>query len=122
MCLFDSAEAQRESHCIALPERTQHVWHGLLPELGPGQVYGYRVYGADDPAGGHRFNPRKVLLDPYAKEIARDLIWNDAVLDPRADTAGFAPLACVPENGARRRIIIRRSGGPGKRPLSTSCM
>jgi glycogen operon protein len=100
LCLFDSAEAQRESHRIALPERTQHIWHGLLPELGPGQVYGYRVYGADDPAGGHRFNPRKVLLDPYAKEIARDLIWHDAVLDPRADTAGFAPLACVPENGA----------------------
>ena len=73
LCLFDSPDAQTESHRIALPEKTHQVWHGYLPDLRPGQIYGYRVHGPNEPARGHRFNPRKVLLDPYAKVIARDL-------------------------------------------------
>ena len=95
LCLFDAADAQIESHRIALPEKTNQVWHGYLPDLRPGQIYGYRVHGPNEPSHGHRFNPRKVLLDPYAKLIARDLIWNDTVLDPECDTAPFAPLARV---------------------------
>jgi isoamylase len=95
LCLFASPEASGESYRIALPERTHHVWHGFLPDVGPGQIYGYRVYGPYEPMLGHRFNPRKILLDPYARQIARELIWDAAVLDPAADTAGCAPLANV---------------------------
>ena len=95
LCLFESGTAQRESHRVALPEKTHQVWHGYLPDGGPGQIYGYRVYGPNEPAGGHCFNPRKILLDPYARTIARDLIWDDAIRDPERDTASCAPLARV---------------------------
>ena len=56
---------------IALPERTYQVWHGYLPDLKPGQLYGFRVHGPHEPEAGHRFNPNKLLLDPYAKAIGR---------------------------------------------------
>jgi isoamylase len=95
LCLFDSPDARRETHCIALPEKSDQVWHGYLPEARPGLIYGYRVHGPCEPARGHRFNPRKVLLDPYAKCIARELHWDDAVLGPERDTAHCAPLARV---------------------------
>jgi isoamylase len=95
LCLFDSPDAKGESQRIALPEKTNQVWHGYLPDVKPGQVYGYRVHGLYDPARGHRFDPRKVLLDPYAKAIARDLRWADAVQKPELDSAPFAPLARV---------------------------
>jgi isoamylase len=95
LCLFDSPDATLESHRIALPEKTNQVWHGCLPDVKPGQVYGYRVHGPSDPAQGHRFTPSKVLLDPYAKAIARDLRWDEAVHEPESDTAAFAPLARV---------------------------
>ncbi len=83
------------------------AWHGYLPDVRPGQLYGYRVQGPYDPAGGHRFNSRKVLLDPYAKAIGRDLTWGDELfgyqvgheeddlsMDDR-DNAAVAPLAAV---------------------------
>ena len=95
LCFFDSPDAPAESHRIALPEKTNQVWHGCLPDVKPGQIYGYRVHGPYDLARGHRFNPRKVLLDPYAKAIARDLRWDDAVHNPECDSAPFAPLARV---------------------------
>jgi isoamylase len=101
LCLFDSADAKTESSRIALPEKTNQVWHGFVPEAVPGQIYGYRVYGPFDPANGHRFNPQKVLLDPYAKLIARNLLWDDAVLDPERDTAPYAPLARVMDKTLR---------------------
>jgi glycogen operon protein len=77
LCLFDPA-GRRELQRITLPERTNHVWHGYLPEARPGLLYGYRVHGPYEPAGGHRFNPHKLLLDPYAKDIAGTLRWSDA--------------------------------------------
>ena len=93
LCLFDSPDATVESERIPLPETNDQVWHGYLPGLGAGQIYGYRV---DGPAGqGHAFNPRKLLLDPYARSIARDFRWTDAVLDPAADTAHCAALGRV---------------------------
>ncbi len=95
LCLFASAEAKTETHRVVLPEKTDQTWHGYLPDVKPGQIYGYRVHGPHDPARGHRFNPRKVLLDPYAKRIARDFHWDEAVLDPDGDTAHCAPLASV---------------------------
>ncbi len=75
LCLFDRADQKQESVRIRLPERTNGLWHIYIPGLKPGQLYGYRVHGAYDPAQGLRFNPNKLLLDPYAKAIGRDLTW-----------------------------------------------
>src|SRR5688572_33012177 len=66
LCLFDVG-GRRELERVELPEFTDEVWHGYLPEARPGTVYGYRVHGPHEPAAGHRFNPNKLLLDPYAK-------------------------------------------------------
>ena len=68
LCLFDAdgTETQR----IVLPEQTDQVWHAYLPDVQPDQLYGYRVHGPYDPAQGHRFNPNKIVLDPYAKALA----------------------------------------------------
>ena len=107
LCLFDGPDAAKETHRIALPEKTHQVWHGYLPELRPGQLYGYRVHGPYEPKAGHRFNPNKVVLDPYAKAIGRDVAWSDEMYgyrvgDPEADlsmdtrdNAALAPLAAV---------------------------
>jgi glycogen operon protein len=108
LCLFDSVDARSESQRIALPEMNDEVWHAYLPDVRPGQLYGYRVHGPHEPERGHRFNAHKVVLDPYAKAIGRDLHWddalygyphgtgNDAAFDER-DSAPFSPLACVVE-------------------------
>ena len=76
--LFDEG-GKRETHRIALRERTDFVWHGYLPQARPGLLYGYRVHGAYKPEEGHRFNPHKLLLDPYARSIAGPLRWSDAL-------------------------------------------
>ncbi|MCA8906431.1 MAG: glycogen debranching protein GlgX [Rhodospirillaceae bacterium] len=83
LCLFD-ASGQRETERIALPERTDHVWHGYLPEIGPGQLYGYRVHGPHAPEAGHRFNPHKLLMDPYARSLVGQIRWSDALNGYRA--------------------------------------
>ena len=77
LCLFD-ASGRRELYRIPLPEQTDQVWHGYLPEARPGLLYGYRVHGPYEPANGLRFNPNKLLLDPYAKQIHGTLKWSDA--------------------------------------------
>ena len=99
----DKKEAER----IVLPEHTDMVWHVYLPDARPGQLYGYRVHGPYEPEKGHRFNDNKVLLDPYAKSIARMPNWTDALSgynigDKQADlsfnkrdSAADAPLGCV---------------------------
>ncbi|MEN6543490.1 MAG: glycogen debranching enzyme GlgX, partial [Parvibaculum sp.] len=74
LCLFDETDA-RETERIALPEYTDEVWHGYLPDAQPGLLYGYRVHGPYDPMSGHRFNPNKLLVDPYAKELNSSFIW-----------------------------------------------
>ena len=89
LCLFDP-RGRREIARIALPEYTDLVWHGYLPDARPGLLYGYRVYGPYDPANGHRFNHNKLLLDPYAAMISGSLQWSDAhfgyrIGSPRAD-------------------------------------
>jgi isoamylase len=78
LCLFDEA-GETEIERIELPEYTDEVWHGYLPEARPGTVYGYRVHGPYQPEAGHRFNPNKLLLDPYAKSIVGQLVWNPAL-------------------------------------------
>jgi glycogen operon protein len=75
LCLFD--EGGNEVQRLTLPEYTDEVWHGFVPGVGPGQLYGYRVHGPYDPAHGHRFNPNKLLLDPYARELRGDIDWSD---------------------------------------------
>ncbi len=77
LCLFD-AHGRRELERIVLPERTEDVWHGYLNDVSPGQLYGYRVYGPYAPEHGHRFNPHKLLLDPYAKRLAGRMVWSEA--------------------------------------------
>src|SRR5215468_4371843 len=107
LCLFDTVDTDKETHRIPLSARTDQVWHAYLPEVLPGQLYGYRVYGPYAPQQGHRFNPNKIVLDPYAKSVGRDVRWADALFgyclgDPEADlsyderdNAAYAPLAIV---------------------------
>lgn len=78
LCLFD-ASGTREIERIPLPEYTDEIWHGYLPDAHPGQIYGYRVYGPYAPEAGHRFNPNKLLIDPYAKQLVGDLKWSEAL-------------------------------------------
>ena len=77
LCLFD-ARGRREIERIAMPDQTDRVWHCYLPQARPGQLYGYRVHGQYQPENGQRFNPNKLLLDPYAKSAQGRLRWHDA--------------------------------------------
>ncbi len=79
LCLFDGPGASREATRLTLPERTEDIWHGYVPSLGPGQLYGYRAYGPYNPGQGHRFNPYKLLLDPYAKALSGSLSWDSSL-------------------------------------------
>jgi glycogen operon protein len=107
VCLFDGPDATEESARLALPTSTGGIWHGFFPDLRPGQLYGLRVTGPYRPAEGPRCNPHKVLFDPYARAVGRDLRHDDRlygypvgdddedlVQDIR-DSAAVAPLAAV---------------------------
>ena len=107
LCLFESPHATRERARIPLPEQTDMVWHGFLPDARPHQLYGYRVHGPYEPTSGHRFNANKVVMDPYARAVARPIRWSDEMFgyevghpdedlsfDVR-DNAPFAPLGAV---------------------------
>ncbi len=106
LCLYDG-RSRRESERIQLPEQTAFVWHGYVAGLQPGQLYGYRVYGPWEPARGLRFNPAKLLIDPYAKAITGRVDWGkpiypyrfggenaDMVID-RRDSASGMPKSIV---------------------------
>lgn len=105
LCLFDSPGDRTETHCIPLTEQTHLAWHGYFPDLRPGQLYGIRVHGPYEPHHGHRFNGNKVLLDPYAKAVGRNIVWSDAMFgfeigqDDTSfniqDNAAYAPLGVV---------------------------
>ena len=89
LCLFDP-QGRREIERITLPENSEGVWHGYLSETRPGQLYGYRVHGPYAPEAGHRFNPHKLLLDPYGRELNAPLVLSDLhfgyrVANPRGD-------------------------------------
>ncbi len=120
LCLFDSS-GERELERIALPEYTDEIWHGYLEGAAPGLVYGYRVHGPYEPDQGHRFNPNKLLIDPYARELTGNLVWDpacfgytlgssdeDLSFDER-DSAPFVPKAVVVDSGFdwRRRAAPR---------------
>jgi isoamylase len=105
LCLFDET-GERETTRIDLPEYTDEIWHGYVPDVHPGAIYGYRVHGPYEPSSGHRFNPNKLVLDPYAQGHFGDLKWDPAVfgyqlesgddttLDER-DSAPFMPKCVV---------------------------
>ncbi|HSL24303.1 MAG TPA: glycogen debranching protein GlgX [Vicinamibacterales bacterium] len=107
LCLFESAADPSECLTISLPEHTDRVWHGYLPDVRPGQLYGYRLHGPFQPGAGHRFNPNKLLFDPYTKVVGRPARWHESLygytlgdadkdlsFDWR-DSAPYAPLAMV---------------------------
>ncbi|MFQ3623925.1 MAG: glycogen debranching enzyme GlgX, partial [Acetobacteraceae bacterium] len=100
LCLFDET-GKRETARLALPEWTDEVWHGYLPGAGPGLVYGLRAHGPYDPAAGHRFNPAKLLLDPYARQHRGALSWHDSLAGgrdgapDRRDSAAHVPKCVV---------------------------
>jgi glycogen operon protein len=110
LCLFD-ASGRREVGRLDLPSYTDEVFHGYLPHASPGLVYGYRAHGPYQPEAGHRFNPHKLLLDPYARQLTGGLRWSDAVFgyrlqSPRADLsldrrddAGAVPKGVVTDSG-----------------------
>src|SRR5690606_40423051 len=79
LCLFKSPQSFREYERVRFQQSTTGVWHCYLPGIKPGQIYGYRVHGDYNPEQGQRFNSNKVLLDPYAKGIGRDLKWDDSL-------------------------------------------
>ncbi|HVJ54900.1 MAG TPA: glycogen debranching protein GlgX [Aliidongia sp.] len=105
ICLFDGT-GKRETARIELPEYTDQIFHGYLPDVGPGTFYGYRVHGPYEPEAGHRFNSNKLLLDPYARAHAGALTWDPAIFgyqmesgddttfDER-DSAPFVPKCVV---------------------------
>ncbi|HEX5065830.1 MAG TPA: glycogen debranching protein GlgX [Myxococcota bacterium] len=104
LCLFDGPAPARESARLTLPARSGDVWHGRVPGLRPGQLYGYRVHGPYAPEEGHRFNSRKLLVDPYARALCGALRWSDALFgydasDParpsELDSAPYVPRAVV---------------------------
>jgi glycogen operon protein len=109
LCLFDSTDATHESERVPLTRRTNYVWHSYFPDLQPGQLYGFRVHGPYEPRAGLRFNPNKVVIDPYAKAVHRVTRWDDAMFGYRVgdpaedlsfddrDNAAFAPLSAVVE-------------------------
>ncbi|MBC7643655.1 MAG: glycogen debranching protein GlgX [Thermoleophilia bacterium] len=105
LCLFDNPDDGEPTHVLTMPVRTSRNWHCYLPDARPGQLYGYRVHGKWAPSEGHRFNPNKLLIDPYAKSIAGEIDWrdevfgyrvgaDDTVMDTR-DSAKFMPKCVV---------------------------
>ncbi len=86
ICLFDD-KGERELDRIELPEYTDQIWHGYLADVRPGTIYGYRVHGPYEPDQGHRFNPNKLLLDPYACAHIGELQWNPAVFGYKMESA-----------------------------------
>jgi isoamylase len=109
LCLFDSADARAETTRLRLPEQTDQIWHGYVAGILPGQLYAYRVCGSYEPERGHRFNPNKVVIDPYTKAIGRTITWADEMYgyrigDPATDlsfdgrdSGPFAALGAVIE-------------------------
>ncbi len=107
LCLFDPS-GRREIARLALPECTDEIHHGYLPDARPGQLYGYRAHGPYQPERGHRFNPNKLLLDPYARELAGAIRWSDVLFGfrgttgradltfDRRDSASAMPKAVIP--------------------------
>src|SRR6201985_3800287 len=105
--LFKHPADELESEKIQITEKTGYIWHVYVPDIGPGQLYGYRVSGPYEPENGHRFNRNKLLLDPYSKAMSGTIEWNDALFGyqvgdekqglsfSETDSAPFMPKSVV---------------------------
>jgi glycogen operon protein len=121
LCLFESIDDDVESVTIPLVEHTDMVWHGYLPDVRPGQLYGFRVHGPYAPHLGYRFNPHKLVMDPYAKVVGRAMRWHESLFGFRTglddttfddrDSAPYAPRAAV--------VDTAFTWGDDDRPLRT---
>jgi isoamylase len=122
ICLFDQ-DGKTETARVELPEYTDEIWHGYVPDIGPAQLYGYRVHGPYEPEAGHRFNPNKLMLDPYARAHTGELQWDPAIFayqmesgddltyDER-DSAPFMPKSVVVDPN------FDWQGEPNRRPVA----
>ena len=124
LCLFDSPDATQEAHRIPVKEYTDKVWHAYLPDVLPGQLYGYRVHGPFEPAQGHRFNPNKVVLDPYAKLIGRNVLVGRFAVRLQVRRRAGRPLLRRP----RQRPVCPAGDGDrpglhlGRRPVAADAL
>ncbi len=120
LCLFDAAGEETR---VELPEVTAFCWHGYLPNVVPGQRYGFRVHGPWDPSQGHRCNPAKLLLDPYAKAIDGQVQWHEAAFpyhfdDPEGSPQRSRQRAVHAQVRGRQSVLrlgerpLARPGGP----------
>jgi glycogen operon protein len=122
LCLF-GGEGNEER--VRLTEQTDLVWHCYLPDARPGQRYGYRVHGPYDPGAGHRFNPNKLLIDPYAKRIDGALAWDDSLFGYRIGADDLEPderdsAAYVPKSVVLNQAFVWGGDAPPKTPLDRS--
>ena len=122
LCLFDHREDAQESGRIRLRERTDQIWHAYLPEVRPGQLYGFRMHGPYEPEEGHRFNPAKLLLDPYAKAISGTIRWSDALsgysMEPPIEQRDLVPDGADSAGGLPKCVVVESafSWGDDKHP------
>ncbi len=108
LCLFDELDSAHEQVRINLTSRTDFVWHVYVPDLAPAQLYGYRVSGPYQPGAGHRFNNRKLLVDPYAKAINGEIRWDDTVFGYKTTMVDGDIHADKRDNASRmpRSVVI----------------
>ncbi len=124
LCLFDNPH-ESESERIDVVEQSAHVWHCFLPNVQPGQVYGYRVYGPYDPERGLRFNPAKLLIDPYAKAITGKVDWNSPIFPYRLGEDDLTQDTRDSAGGMQKCVVVNPyfdwdTDRPPKTPLSES--
>ncbi len=126
LCIFDT-QGQQELARVELPGHSHDVWHGYLPQAKPGLVYGYRVHGPYAPESGHRFNPNKLLIDPYARQLQGELVWCDEIFgfevdhpdaDRSFDTRDSAPF--VPKSVVVEQSFTWRKDKHPRTPLKDS--
>ncbi len=120
LCFFDPSDHKKETVRIRVYEKTHHTWHVYVPEAKPGQLYGYRVHGPYDPANGLRFNPNKLLIDPYAKAISGTIEWHDSNFGYVAgmDDTSFSELDSAPYM-PKSVVIDQNFNWEGDRKLRT---
>jgi isoamylase len=122
LCLFEHPEDAQESSRIRLRERTDQIWHAYLPDVRPGRLYGFRVHGPYAPEEGHRFNPAKLLLDPYAKAISGTIRWSDALsgysMEPPIEQRDLVPDGTNSAGGLPKSVVVESafSWGDDKHP------
>ncbi len=132
LCLFDLPDDAKPTVEIDLHERTDLIWHCYLPDIRPGQLYGYRIDGPYEPQAGHRFNPNKLLVDPYAKAISGQVEWTDAMYGYTiGDDAGDLSFDIRDDAGDMPKCIViepvftwgddRKPGTPWNRTLIYEC-